>query len=136
MEGPTRTRLIAVALLTAVAVPLVVVAALGGGGDEESSEPPALRVERSAGRPELLLYVDDEAANRPERAKGRRSVTVECLDAGGTVVIAQREPWPLSDTDGNTLAPHAHVAVDPAQIGEVAGCRVRGTEPLLAGPVG
>ena len=133
MEGPARTRLIAVAALLAVALPLIVVAASGGGGGEEDAA--GLRMERSRELPELLLFIVDESANRRERARGRRSVTVECRDARGAVLAAQEEPWPMTDTDGNALAPHARVRVDPDRIGAVASCRVLGTEPLLEGPV-
>jgi hypothetical protein len=39
----------------------------------------------------------------------------------------------MTETDGNTLAPHAHVPVNPARIAEVASCRIAGTDPLLEG---
>ncbi len=62
-------------------------------------------------------------------------MVVECLDTGGRVVASQDEAWPLTDTDQNTLDPHAHVAVNPARINEVESCRVRPADPPLAGPV-
>ena len=111
------------------------IAAAGGGGDDNEDEPAALRVERSTQLPEMLLYIDDESANQPERAGGRKQVTVECLDAEGVVLAAQEESWPMTETDGNTLAPHAHVPVNPARIGQVESCRISGTDPLLEGPV-
>jgi hypothetical protein len=132
MEGPARTRLVALVVLLAVAVPLTIVAVAGsGGGDEEEAD---LRVERSPDLPELLVYLTPEA-NTPERTGGRESVTVECLDTGGRVLSRQDEAWPLTDTDGQTLDPHAHVPVNPARIGEVERCRVRPANPPLEGPV-
>jgi hypothetical protein len=134
MEGPARTRLVALVVLLAVAIPLGVVAAAGsGGGDESGSD--ELRVERSTELPEMLIYITDESANVPERAGGRTSVTVECLDAEGRIVASQEDPWPMTQTDGNTLSPHAHVPVDQARIGDVTKCRLVGTKPLLQADV-
>ena len=133
MQGQARTRLVAVVMLVAVAVPLVVVGASGDGDDED--EPSALRVERSTQTSEVILYVDDESANQSERASGRGRVTVECVDSEGTVIASQPESWPLTDTDSGTLAPHTHLPVNPARIGEVASCRIAGTDPLLEAPV-
>jgi hypothetical protein len=133
MESPARTRLVALAVLLAVAVPLTIVAGVGsGGGDDE--EDAGLRVERSPDRPELLVYLSPDV-NTPERTGGRRSVVVECLDTGGGVVSRQDEAWPFTDTDQNTLDPHAHVPVDPDRINDIERCRVRPADPPLEGPV-
>jgi hypothetical protein len=136
MPSPTnrsaRTRLVALAVLLAVSVPLVILAASGGGGEDEPEDD--LLVERSTQRPEMILYVTPDL-NRPERAGDRRMVTLECIDAEGRVLASQPERWPLTETDQGTLDPHAHVPMDPAQIGEVARCRVHGTEPLMEAPV-
>ena len=135
MEGPARTRLVALVVLLAVAAPLVIVAVVGrGGGNENEDEEAGLRVERSPGVSELIVFLTAEA-NTPERAGGRQSVTVECLDTGGRVLSRQDETWPLTETDGNTLDPHAHVPVDPARINDVGSCRVRPADPPLEGPV-
>jgi hypothetical protein len=117
-----------------VVVGLLVASCGGGGGDEPESDD-ALRVERSNQVPEILLYIDDESVNRPARAGGRSRVTIECLDENGLVLASKVEPWPMTETDGNTLAPHAHLPVNPARIAEVASCRINGTEPLLEGEV-
>jgi hypothetical protein len=134
MERPARTRLVALVVLLAVSVPLGVVAVAGSGGGDDRQES-ALRVERSTEVPEMLIYITDPNANTPERAGGRRRVTVECLDADGRVLATQEDPWPMTQTDGNTLSPHAHVPVDPGMIGDVASCRLRGTKPLLEAAV-
>ena len=135
MERPARTRLIAVLVLLAVSVPLVVVLAVSGCGDEDEGEEPkpALRVERSLEFSEMLIYIDDASANRSERAAGRAQVTIECVDSDGVVLASQEEPWPMTQTDGSTLAPHAHLPVNPARIGDVVSCRIKGTDPLLEG---
>jgi hypothetical protein len=133
MEGAARTRLVALVVLLAVSVPLAIVAVVGsGGGDDE--EDWALRVERSPDVPEMLVFLTPDA-NTPERASNRPTVLVECLDGDGGVVARKDEPWPFSDTDGNTLDPHAHVPVNPARINDVERCRVRPADPPLEGPV-
>ena len=134
MEGPARTRLVALVVLLAVAAPLVIVAIVGSGGGDEGTEETGLRVERSPGLPELLVYLTPEV-NTPERTGGRESVTVECLDAGGQVVSRQTEAWPFTDTDQQTVEPHAHVPVNPARMNDVERCRVRPADPPLEGPV-
>ena len=133
MEGPARTRLVALVLLLAVAVPLTIVAATGssGGDDEEEA---GLRVERSLDVSELIVYLDPDV-NKPERTGGRRTVVVECLDGGGQVVKRADEAFPFTDTDQNTLDPHIHMPVNPARINDVVRCRVRPAEPPLEGPV-
>ena len=133
MEGPARTRLVALVVLLAVAVPLTIVAVLGSGEGDDDEET-GLRVERSPGRSELIVYLTPEA-NTPERAGGRQSVTVECLDTGGRVLSRQDETWPLTETDQGTLDPHAHVPVNPDRINDVESCRVRPADPPLEGPV-
>jgi hypothetical protein len=133
MEGAARTRVVALVVLLAVSVPLVVVAVAGSGGDEQESG--ELRVERSQQVPEMLIYITDESANTPGRTDGRRTVTVECLDENGDVLASQDDAWPMTQTDGNTLSPHAHVPVDPSKIGDVTSCRLVGTRPLLKAAV-
>jgi hypothetical protein len=133
MEGPARTRLVALVVLLAVAVPLTIVAATGsGGGDDE--EEASLRVERSPDVSELIVYLDPDV-NKPERTGGRRTVVVECVDESGQVITREDEAFPFTDTDQNTLDPHVHMPVNPARINDVVRCRVRPAEPPLEGPV-
>jgi hypothetical protein len=134
VEGPARTRVVALVVLLAVSVPLTIVA-LAGSGESDEPEGGELRVERSTELPEILIYITDESANTPERTGGRASVTVECVDESDRVLASQDEAWPMTQTDGNTLSPHAHVPVDPDQIGEIERCRIVGTKPLLAAGV-
>ena len=133
MEGPARTRLVALVVLLAVAIPLTIVAVVGsGGGDDE--EESSLRVERSPDLPELRVFLDPDV-NTPERTGGRPTVLVECLDEAGEVVTRADEPFPFTDTDNNTLDPHVHMPVNPARISDVVRCRVRPADPPLEGPV-
>jgi hypothetical protein len=133
MEGPARTRLVALVVLLAVAIPLTIVAVVGsaGGDDEEEA---SLRVERSPDLPELRVYLDPDV-NTPERTGGRQSVLVECLNEAGEVVARADEAFPFTDTDQETLDPHVHMPVNPARINDVVRCRVRPADPPLEGPV-
>jgi hypothetical protein len=135
MEGPARTRLVALVVLLALALPLTIVAVVGSaGGDDEEVEEAGLRVERSAGVSELIVFLDPDV-NKPERTGGRPSVLVECLDEAGGVVARSDEPFPFTDTDQETRDPHVHVRINPARINDVVSCRVRPADPPLAGPV-
>ena len=133
MEGPARTRLVALVVILALAVPLAIVAIAGSGGDEEDKEP-EMYVQRSPEVFEVRVFLEPEV-NTPDRTRGRRSVTVECLDDSGTVIASQDEAWPFTDTDQNTLDPHAHIPVNPARIDDVSLCRVKQARPPLEGPV-
>jgi hypothetical protein len=132
VEGSNRTRIVALAVLLAISIPLIVIAVAGGGSDDGESE--GLRVERSAGVPEVVIYLQDPAMNDPNTNRGRTRVRVECLDAGGTVIFRGAERWPLSDTDGGRFDPHVHVLVGPGVVDRIERCRLRGTDPPLAGP--
>jgi hypothetical protein len=125
-------RLVALAVLVAVAVPLVIVA-LSGGGEEAArdSAEGALRLERSPTTPEVIVYMEDSSLNDTETTDGRARVTIECLDGGGTVVFSRAFPWPFVDTDGGTLSPHQHLTVHPSMLQRVTSCRLRGTDPPL-----
>ena len=132
---PSRTRLVALAVLLAVATPLVIVA-LAGSGDEEGTpeRPAALRVERTpGGSPEITIYIEDRSLNKPSTAGGDTSVVVECTDTEGRIVWKLPEAWPFTDTDQGSVDPHAHIGMDPAQIERIARCRLSGTDPPLEG---
>jgi hypothetical protein len=133
MEGASRTRLVALAVLLAVSVPLIVIAAAGGGSDDENGT--GLRIEPSAqGLPVLVIYLEDADVNEPGTNHGERLVTIECLDDSGEVVFAGEKGWPFRDTDGGAVNPHVHMVVDPAAAMErIRRCRLRGTDPPLEG---
>jgi hypothetical protein len=132
MEPASRTRLIALAVLLAISVPLIVIAAAGGGSDGGARD--GIRVEPSnRGLPEIVIYLEDPDVNTPETADGGKRVTVECTNRAGAVVFTGRERWPFRDTDGGVFDPHVHVAVEPSLLGTIARCKLKGTDPLLEG---
>lgn len=134
MEGASRTRLVALAVLLALSVPLVIVALAGGGGDGASEQPAGLRVERTPGGvPEIIVFVEDRSLNEPSTAGGAATVVVECVDDRGEVVWSNPESWPFTDTDRGTLDPHAHVAMSQELVDRIARCRLKGTDPPLEG---
>ena len=134
MEGASRTRLVALAVLLAVSIPLVVLAAAGGGSDGESAGT-GLRLEPSPqGLPLLVIYLEDADVNELETNHGRRTVMIECTDDGGDVIFTERKAWPFSDTDGGMYNPHVHLVVRPAAaIQRIVRCRLSGTDPPLEG---
>ncbi len=132
MEGASRTRLVALAVLLAVLVPLVVIAVAGGGSEE--GEAGGLRIEQSTqDASDLVIYLEDPEVNELGTNHGRRSVTIECMDGDGAVVFLGRERWPFSDTDGGRFDPHVHVFMKAAQLDRIARCRLKGTEPAAGG---
>ena len=134
MEGASRTRLVALAVLVAVSVPLVIVALAGGGDDPDSERPAGLRLERTPGDlPEITVYLEDRSLNEPATAGGAATVILECMDADGQVLTSRPERWPFTDTDEGTLDPHAHVAMNPELLDRIARCRLKGTDPPLEG---
>lgn len=131
MEAAARMRLAALAVLLAVLVPLVVIAVSSGGGAD--GPPAGLQVERTPGVPEVIVYVEDPEVNRTDTADGAARVTLQCLDRDGEVVWRSREEWPFTDTDGGTLDPHVHLAMEATVVDSVARCRLNDTDPPLEG---
>jgi hypothetical protein len=123
----TRRRALLVAVVGAVALGAVAIATSGG------EEADGLRIERT--QTEVVVYLVDSGDNEADRAGGGRTVTLECVDADGEVLKRAPIAWPLADTDGGTLGPHAHLPIDPVTIQEVDRCRLRGTDPMLEGGV-
>jgi hypothetical protein len=105
------------------------VALLAGGGDDASA---GLRVERDPAGSGVLIRVDP-ADNEPARARGARSVTIDCYDAAGRTLIRAPAEWPLQGTDAIARGPHAHLGLDPERLGRLEGCRLEGTSPPLEG---
>lgn len=131
MEPASRTRLIALAVLLAISVPLIVIAAARGGSDDGRD---GIRVEPSnRGLSEIVIYLEDPDVNTEATTDGADRVVVECTDRDGAVVFTGTERWPFSDTDGGIFAPHVHVSVDPSILGTVSRCRLKGTDPELEG---
>jgi hypothetical protein len=123
-----RRRLVALAVLLAIAVPLVAVAVLTRGGEPATG----LRIERGtvagAGTPQLTVYVEDPKANVPETNGGKETVELECLNDAGETVVKSVYPWPFTDTDNGTLVPHVHQNVGRDEAPRITRCRLNGTE--------
>jgi len=121
-----------------VGVALVLVAVLSAGGS--SGEQSGLAIERLApvggGTPELVIYVQDRAKNVPATANGSQSVTLECLDKRGKVLVRTPQTWPFGYPDGEQLDPHVHQTVNERVAALVTRCRLKGTRPLLEGRIG
>ena len=124
-----RSRLVAALVAVAAAAILVAVAVATRGGEEAD----ALRLERSPTGAEVIVYLEDRDANTPDTADGATSVRLECLDRAGEVLINAAQPWPFTDTDGETLDPHVHLALDADRMGRLDRCRLKGTDPVLEG---
>ena len=132
MDRASRTRVIALAVLLLISVPLVVIA-VSGGGEEEERRPAGLRVEPTQGAPEIVVFVEDPKLNALETTGGEKEVAGECFDRAGDVILTEREAWPFTDTDNGLFDPHAHVFVEPAVMRRIARCRLAGTDPPLEG---
>jgi hypothetical protein len=130
MRAASRTRLVALAVLLAISVPVVAIAVSSGGDDPA---PGGLRVERTPGLPEVVVYVEDQEVNQAETTGGAARITLECVDSDGRVVWSSREAWPFGDTDQGTLDPHVHLRMEPARIERIARCRLNDTDPPLEG---
>jgi hypothetical protein len=120
---------IVIALL--VVAPLAIWAATSGGsGDDEKQ---GLIVERGVsitGEPELVLSI----AGDVEVTSGASSVTVECVDKDGKVLIKGTQPWPFVEESGYPY-PHAHQVDSPEKVEAARRCRVLGTEARLESEV-
>jgi hypothetical protein len=123
-------RLVALAVVLAISAALVAVALSSGGDDPE---PAGLRVERIPGVAEIVVYVEDLDANRPDTADGAARITLECVGADDQVVWSSREAWPFNETDEGTLDPHVHLEMPPGQVERIERCRLKDTDPPLEG---
>ena len=137
MQDRARAVLVAVVVAVVIGAPLAILLASGGDDEPEAKPKPrstGLRVERGTSGADLVIYVKP-AVNMPERAGGRSEVVLECVDSDGDAVMAQDEQWPFQDTDEFAVGPHAHMTLDPLSITAVERCQVRGTKPLVEGPL-
>ena len=137
----TRRKQIAAVLAVGAALPM----SSCGSGDEGSgaggetgtaaeAEPP-LRVEAAEGPrgTELIVYVVDEAANKPGTAGGKTKVNLRCFDKARRVIVSKPHPWPFTDTDDGLTDAHVHQRVSRAKATQVSRCELEGTRgPLSA----
>jgi hypothetical protein len=120
---------ILIALL--VVAPLAIWAATSGGSGEEDKQ--GLIVERgvsTTGEPELILSI----AGNVQVTGGASSVTIECVDKDGKVLIKGTQPWPFVEESGYPY-PHAHQVDSPEKVEGARRCRVLGTKARLESEV-
>ena len=119
-----------VIVLLAVA-PLAIWAATSGGSGENDKQ--GLIVERgvsTTGEPELILSI----AGNVQVTSGATSVTIECLDKDGKVLVKGTQPWPFIEEPGYPYA-HVHQVDSPEKVEGARRCRVLGTDTRLESKV-
>jgi hypothetical protein len=116
-----------IVIVVLVVAPLAIWAGTSGGSGEDDKQ--GLIVERSVsttGEPELILSI----AGDVNVTSGASSVTIECVDRDGKVLIKGTQPWPFIDEPGFPY-PHAHQVDSPEKVEGARRCRVLGTEARL-----
>ncbi len=134
MKGQApRLGFVALAVVLAVAVPVVVLLAGSSGGHVPVAR--KLRLERipSGFARGIVVYVDDPRINRPATLDGARRASITCVDAKGSVLARVREPWPFTGTDEGLLPPHVHVGASKTELARVRRCWLEDTNPRLEG---
>ena len=119
-----------IVILLLVAVPLAIWAAASGGSGEDEQGLIAERGVSLEGAPELVLSI----AGDVQVTGGASSVTVECTDKDGEVIIEGTQPWPFVEEPGYPY-PHAHQTDSPEKVEGARRCRVLGTDTRLEAKV-
>ena len=78
------------------------------------------------GEPELVLSI----AGDVKVTSGASSVTIECVDKDGKVLIKGTQPWPFIEEPGYPY-PHVHQVDSPEKVEGARRCRVLGTDTRL-----
>ena len=120
-----------IVIVLLVVAPLAIWAATSGGSGEGDKE--GLIVERgvsTTGAPELILSI----AGDVKVTSGASSVTIECVDKDGKVLIKGTQPWPFIEEPGYPY-PHAHQVDSPEKVEGARRCRVLGTDTSLESEV-
>jgi hypothetical protein len=120
-----------IVIVSLVVAPLAIWAATSGGSRDDDKQ--GLIVERQAsttGEPELILSIAGEVNVK----NGASSVTVECLDKDGKVLIKGTQPWPFIEEPGYPY-PHVHQVDSPEKVEGARRCRVLGTDTRLESAV-
>ena len=120
-----------IVIVTLVVAPLAIWAATSGGSGDDDKQ--GLIVERGAsttGEPELILSIAGDVNVK----NGASSVTVECLDKDGKVLIKGTQPWPFIEEPGYPY-PHVHQVDSPEKVEGARRCRVLGTDTRLESAV-
>ena len=126
-----RRRAPVIVIVLLVVAPLAIWAATSGGSGDGDKE--GLIVERgvsTTGAPELILSI----AGDVKVTSGASSVTIECVDKDGKVLIKGTQPWPFVEEPGYPYA-HVHQAESPEKVEGARRCRVLGTDTRLESEV-
>jgi len=120
-----------IVIVLLVVAPLAIWAATSGGSSDGDKE--GLIVERgvsTTGAPELIVSI----AGDVNVTSGASSVTIECVDKDGKVLIKGTQPWPFIEEPGYPYA-HVHQADSPEKVEGARRCRVLGTDTSLESEV-
>jgi hypothetical protein len=125
-----KTALPALAILALIVVPVLIWAATSGGSSDQ------LRIDQGVsvyGEPEIVVNVPAKL-NNPAEANSSNNVRLVCENGGGETVLSTQQPWPFINEPGYPY-PHIHQPVTPAQLQQIAKCRVDGTKTKLEGNI-
>ena len=125
-----KTVLPGLAILALIVVPVLLWAASSGGSGNQ------LRIDQGVniyGSPEIVVNVPKKLNSLTENNNANFAI-LTCVDSGGGTVLSDRQPWPFITEPGYPL-PHIHQPVTPAQMQQIAKCRVQGTKMKLEGPL-
>jgi hypothetical protein len=120
-----------IVIVLLVVAPLAIWAGTSGGSGDGDKE--GLIVERGVsvtGAPELILSI----AGDVNVTSGASSVTIECVDKDGKVLIKGTQPWPFVEEPGYPYL-HVHQADSPEKVEGARRCRVLGTDTTLEAKV-
>jgi hypothetical protein len=110
-------------------------AGAGAGTTGDTGGKASLRVEAAEGPrgTELIVYVEDGAANTPDTARGKRKVNLRCFDKARRPILSEPHPWPFTDTDDGLVEAHVHQRVKRMDVSRVSRCELEGTRGPLSG---
>lgn len=120
-----------IVIVLLVVAPLAIWAATSGGSEDDEKQ--GLIVERGVsvtGEPELVVSI----AGDVKVTSGATSVTIECVDKNGKVLIKGTQPWPFIEEPGYPYA-HVHQVDSPEKVEGARRCRVLGTDTKLESKV-
>jgi hypothetical protein len=120
-----------IVIVLLVVAPLAIWAATSGGSGDGDKQ--GLIVERgvsTTGEPELIVSI----AGDVKVTTGATTVTIECLDKDGKVLIKSTQPWPFIQEPGYPYA-HVHQVESPEKVEGARRCRVLGTDTRLESAV-
>lgn len=82
---------------------------------------------------DLVVSLTDARLNTPQTARGKTSVLLTCLAAGGDEAVRRQVPWPLVVEAG--FLPHVHELLRPGELDRIRSCRLTAAGLELSGRV-